>query len=88
MGFWTQVYTSNFEKYFFFKFIFFWYFHLAHNNDHNTCSKDFFLSMDFLCGNSNPHALQLSVYQGEKQHFSTIRAQFIQKCDNFILIKP
>ena len=66
MGFWTQIYTSNFEKYFFFKTqIFFGTFACLTTMTiipfQNNFLTIFFLSMDSLCGNSNPHTLQLSV---------------------------
>ena len=68
MGFWTQIYTSNFEKYFFFRNLdFFGTFACLTTMTiipfQNNFLTIFFLSMDSLCGNSNPHTLQLSVYQ-------------------------
>ena len=68
MGFWTQIYTSNFEKYFSPRNLdFFGTFACLITMTiipfQNNFLIIFFLSMDSLCGNSNPHTLQLSVYQ-------------------------
>ena len=69
MGFWTQIYTSNFEKCFcFFQNLdFFGTFACLTTMTiipfQNNFLTIFFLSMDSLCGNSNPHTLQLSVNQ-------------------------